>query len=96
MIELLQFISYLITLYVYVLLASVIFSWLVAFNVINPHNQFVRTIWQTLDAVTEPVLRPIRRMLPNMGGLDLSPLVLLLGLFFVQSVILPNIAKAVA
>ena len=96
MIELLQFISYLITLYVYVLLASVIFSWLVAFNVINPHNQFVRTIWQTLDAVTEPVLRPIRRMLPNMGGLDLSPLVLLLGLFFVQSVILPNIAKVVA
>ncbi|MEL6227406.1 MAG: YggT family protein [Pseudomonadota bacterium] len=96
MIELLQFISYLITLYVYVLLASVIFSWLVAFNVINPHNQFVRTIWQTLDAVTEPVLRPIRRILPNMGGLDLSPLVLLLGLFFVQSVILPNIAKAVA
>jgi len=96
MIELLQFISYLITLYVYVLLASVIFSWPVAFNVINPHNQFVRTIWQTLDAVTEPVLRPIRRMQPNMGGLDLSPLVLLLGLFFVQSVILPNIAKAVA
>lgn len=94
MIELLGFISYLITLYVYVILASVIFSWLVAFNVINPQNQFVRTLWQTLDAVTEPVLRPIRRILPNMGGLDLSPLVLLLGLFFIQSVVLPNIAKA--
>ncbi|MEM1307095.1 MAG: YggT family protein [Pseudomonadota bacterium] len=95
MIELLAFIQYLITLYVYVILASVIFSWLVAFNVINPSNQFVRTLWQTLDAVTEPVLRPIRRMLPSMGGLDLSPLVLLLGLFFIQSVVIPNIAKLV-
>lgn len=96
MIELLGFIQYLITLYVYVILASVIVSWLVAFNVINPHNQFVRSILQGLDAVTEPALRPIRRMLPNMGGLDLSPLVLLLGLFFVQSVVIPNIAKVVA
>jgi len=96
MLELLGFISYLITLYVYVILASVIFSWLIAFNVINPHNQFVRSIWQALDAVTEPVLRPIRRMLPDVGGLDLSPLVLLLGLYFVQTVVLPNIAKAVA
>ncbi|MEO1694200.1 MAG: YggT family protein [Pseudomonadota bacterium] len=95
MIELLAFIQYLITLYVYVILASVIFSWLIAFNVINPSNQFVRTLWQTLDAVTEPVLRPIRRMLPSMGGLDLSPLVLLLGLFFIQSVVIPNIAKLV-
>ncbi|MEO1719229.1 MAG: YggT family protein [Pseudomonadota bacterium] len=95
MIELLNFIQYLITLYVYVILASVIFSWLVAFNVINPSNQFVRTLWQTLDAVTEPVFRPVRRMLPAMGGLDLAPLVVLLGLFFVQSVIIPNIAKLV-
>ena len=95
MLELLAFISYLITLYVYVILASVIFSWLIAFNVINPHNQFVRSVWRALDAVTEPVLRPIRRMLPDIGGLDLSPLVLLLGLYFIQTVVLPNIAKAV-
>jgi YggT family protein len=96
MIELLQFINYLLQLYVYIILASVIVSWLVAFNVINPYNQFVRSILQALDAVTEPVLRPIRNMLPNMGGLDLSPLVLLLGIFFIQSVVLPNIAKVVA
>lgn len=95
MIELLNFISYLITLYVYVVFASVILSWLIGFNVINPHNQFVRTLWQGLDAVTEPALRPIRRVLPDMGGLDLSPLVLLLGLYFIQSVVLPNIARAV-
>jgi YggT family protein len=96
MIELLQFINYLLQLYVYIILASVIVSWLVAFNVINPYNQFVRSILQALDAVTEPVLRPIRNILPNMGGLDLSPLVLLLGIFFIQSVVLPNIAKVVA
>ncbi|MEL6298974.1 MAG: YggT family protein [Pseudomonadota bacterium] len=96
MIELLSFISYLLTLYTYVVLASVIFSWLIAFNVINPSNQFVRSIWQALDAVTEPVLRPIRRMMPDLGGIDISPIVLLLGIFFIQSVILPNIAKVVA
>ena len=94
MIELLGFVSYLLTLYTYVVLASVVFSWLIAFNVINPHNGFVRSIWQALEAVTEPLLRPIRRVMPDLGGIDLSPLILLLGIFFVQSVILPNIAKA--
>jgi YggT family protein len=93
MLELLGFISYLITLYVYIIIAGAVMSWLIAFNVINPYNQFVRSIWQGLNAVTEPVLRPIRRRLPDLGGIDLSPLVLILILFFVQSVILPNIAK---
>ncbi len=93
MIELLSFISYLISLYVYVILASVILSWLMAFGVVNPYNRFISTLAQALGAVTEPVLRPIRRFLPDFGGIDFSPLVLLLGLFFVQSVVLPNIAK---
>ncbi len=93
MTELLQFIYYLLNLYIYVIIGSAIYSWLVAFNVINPHNQFVRAIGQALDAVTEPVLRPIRRLLPPMSGLDLSPIVLILGIFFIQSVVLPNIAK---
>ena len=96
MIELLGFISYLITLYVYIVIAAVVFSWLVAFNVINPHNDFVRTIWQALNALTEPLLRPIRRVMPDLGGLDLSPIILLLGCMFVQSVIIPNVAKLVA
>lgn len=95
MIELLGFISYLITLYTYIVIAAVIMSWLVGFNVINAHNPMVRSIWQAISAVTDPLLTPIRRMLPNMGGLDLSPIVLLLGCFFVQSVIIPNIAKLV-
>jgi YggT family protein len=93
--ELLGFISYLITLYTYVVIAGVIMSWLMAFNVVNPYNPFVRSIWQALNAVTEPLLRPIRRMMPDLGGIDVSPVILLLGCYFVQVVILPNIAKLV-
>jgi YggT family protein len=95
MIELLSFINYLIQLYVYVVLANVVFSWLIAFNVINPYNPFVRSVWQGINAVTEPVLRPIRQILPDLGGLDLSPIVLLLGLSFIQTVVIPNIARMV-
>jgi YggT family protein len=93
MLELLNFISYLITLYTYVIIASVILSWLLAFNVINGYNPFVRSLWNGLRAVTEPLLMPIRRMLPDLGGIDISPVVLLLACFFIQSVVLPNIAK---
>jgi len=94
MYELLGFISYLITLYTYVVIAGVVLSWLMGFGIVNPHNDMVRSIWNALNAVTEPLLRPIRRMLPNLGAIDISPVVLLLALFFVQSVIIPNIARA--
>ncbi|MFM1816503.1 MAG: hypothetical protein RLZ98_3198 [Pseudomonadota bacterium] len=93
MLELLGFISYLITLYTYVVIAAVVMSWLINFNVINAYNPFVRTLWQALVAVTEPLLRPIRRMMPDLGGVDISPIVLLLLCLFIQSVIIPNIAK---
>lgn len=93
MIELLGFISYLITLYIYIIIASALLSVLMAFNVVNPYNNVVRAIYNGLNAVTEPVLRPIRRLLPDTGGIDFSPLVLILALMFVQSVVLPNIAK---
>jgi YggT family protein len=95
MIELLNFISYLITLYTYIIIAVVIFSWLMAFGVINAYNPMVRSIWQALNAVTEPLLAPIRNALPNLGGLDVSPVILLLACYFVQSVVLPVIARAV-
>jgi YggT family protein len=95
MIELLGFISYLITLYTYVVIASVVISWLIGFGVINAHNQTVRAIAHAIDALTEPFLRPIRRMMPNLGAIDISPIVLLLICFFIQSVLLPNIAKLV-
>ena len=88
MIPFLLFIDYLLNLYTWVVIASVVFSWLIAFNVINPNNQFVRSVWQALNAVTEPLLRPIRRFLPDLGGLDLSPIVLLLGIFFLRSVVI--------
>ncbi len=94
MIELLSFVSYLITLYTYIIIANVIMSWLMAFGVINAYNPMVRSVWQAISAVTEPLLRPIRNLLPNMGGVDISPIILLLGCYFVQSVLLPNIAKA--
>ncbi len=84
---LLGFLGYIVGLYQWVIIAGVIFSWLVAFNVINPHNDFVRAIWQGLNALTEPLLRPIRRMLPDMGGLDISPIILLLGCLLVQNLI---------
>jgi YggT family protein len=93
MIEFLGFISYLITLYTYVVIANVILSWLMAFGVVNPYNPTVRAIWQALNALVEPLLRPIRNILPNMGAVDLSPIVLLLACFFIQSVVLPNIEK---
>jgi YggT family protein len=95
MLELLGFISSLITLYIYILIASAVMSWLIAFNVINPYNQFVRSIWQGLNALTEPVLRPIRRRMPDLGGIDISPMVLIIGLWFVQGVLLPVIARSV-
>jgi YggT family protein len=93
MLELLGFISYIITLYVYIIIAGAIMSWLIAFNVINRYNQFVRSLWLGPNAMTEPVLRPIRRVLPDLGGIDISPLVLILICFFIQSVVLTNLAK---
>jgi YggT family protein len=73
--------------YSYVIIATAIMSWLLAFDVINFRNDFVRTIWNFLNAMTEPLLRPIRRILPNLGGIDVSPIILLLLLMFVQELI---------
>jgi YggT family protein len=88
MIPLLRFIDYLIQLYEYVIIASVIISWLIAFNVINAYNPFVRSLWNALRAVTEPLLVPIRRFLPDLGGIDISPIILLLICFFLRSVVI--------
>lgn len=76
-----------LNLYVWIIIASAILSWLVAFNVINTRNDFVRMLGDFLYRVTEPALRPIRRVMPNLGGIDLSPIILLLIIFFFQSVI---------
>ncbi len=76
-----------IRIYVYLLIASAILSWLVAFNVVNQRNDVVRTIGNFLHAVTEPLLRPIRNVLPNLGGIDVSPIILILLLWFVSNLI---------
>ena len=73
--------------YTYLVIGAAILSWLVAFNVVNARNDVVRAIWDFLYRVTEPALRPIRRILPNLGGIDVSPIILLLGIFFLQRVI---------
>jgi YggT family protein len=94
MLELLAFISYLLTLYIYILFAAVILSWLMVFNVVNPRNRFVAMVADFLYRITEPVLRPIRNLMPNLGGIDISPLIVILIIFFIQSVVIPNLAKA--
>jgi len=74
----------LITLYIWILIAAAVLSWLVAFNVVNPYNQVVRTIGEVLHRLTEPLLRPIRNLLPSLGGLDISPVILILLLLFIE------------
>ena len=76
-----------VTLYVYLLIASAILSWLVAFNVVNERNPIVAQIGDFLYRITEPALRPIRRILPNLGGIDISPIILILGLFFLRNLV---------
>ena len=80
-------ISQLIWLYIYILIAAAILSWLIAFNVVNTRNDIVRNVANFLYAITEPALRPIRNLLPAMGGIDLSPLVLMIGLIFLEKLI---------
>ncbi len=82
-------------LYVWVVILSAIFSWLVAFNVVNTRNQFVAMVGEALWRITEPALRPIRRFMPNLGGIDLSPIILLLIIFLIQRVIILYIYPAV-
>jgi len=76
-----------ITLYIWILIASAILSWLVAFNVVNARNPVVANIGEFLYRITEPALRPIRALLPNLGGIDISPVILILLLLFLQRII---------
>jgi YggT family protein len=74
-------------LYVWLLIASAILSWLIAFNVVNTRNPFVAGVADFLYRITEPALRPIRQFLPNFGGLDISPIVLILLIMLIQRII---------
>ena len=96
MLALFQTIDLALNLYTWVLIASAIFSWLYAFNVINSRNQFVNAIGSFLVNVTEPVLRPIRSILPNLGGIDISPIILLLIIFFLRTLLWTTLYPLVA
>ena len=88
MAPLIEFIVYVIQLYIWVVIASAILSWLIAFNVVNTQNRFVYSVADMLYRVTEPALRPIRSILPNLGGIDISPVILILILMFIVNVVL--------
>ena len=87
MLAVLHLIDNIISLYIYILFFAVIASWLITFNVINTSNRVVYLIVDFLYKITEPALRPIRRILPNLGGLDISPIVLILLLYFLRDLI---------
>jgi YggT family protein len=84
---LIQILIIALNIYVWMVIASAILSWLVHFGVINTRNQFVSMIGEFLWRVTEPALRPIRRFMPNLGGIDISPIILILVIYFVQMVL---------
>jgi YggT family protein len=92
---LLDVILLILQIYVWLLIAAAILSWLVAFNVVNTRNPFVSSVGEFLFRITEPALRPIRSILPNLGGIDISPVILILIIFFIQNVIVryiyPNV-----
>lgn len=80
-----------LNIYWWIIIASAVFSWLYAFNVVNNSNDFVRSIGEFLYRATEPALRPIRRFIPNLGSLDISPIILLLIIMLIQRVIIQYI-----
>ncbi|GLQ07942.1 YggT family protein [Sneathiella chinensis] len=78
-------ISTIIQIFIWLLIANAVLSWLIAFNIVNTRNQFVATVGEFLYKITEPALRPLRKVIPNFGGIDISPIVLILILIFIQN-----------
>lgn len=95
MIALYTLIDTVISLYIFVIIISAVLSWLVAFNVVNTQNRIVYTIGETLYRLTEPALRPIRRFLPNLGGIDISPVILILLLMFARNLLAEMVHGAI-
>ncbi len=87
MYALLNLFNTVISIYIWLLIASVVLSWLIAFNVINTGNRFVYQVRDFLYRITEPALRPIRNLLPNLGGIDISPVILILALYFIRDLV---------
>ena len=94
MLALIRTIDLALSIYTWFIIAAAVFSWLYAFNVVNARNQFVAMIGDFLFKVTEPALRPIRRIMPDLGGIDISPIVLLLIIFFIRQLLWTTLAPA--
>ena len=86
-----EIVGYLISILVTVVIVQFVLSLLISFNVVNLHNDFVAAIWRAVNAILEPVLRPVRRIMPATGQIDLSPMVLIIGLTIIQ-IVLKNLA----
>lgn len=96
MLALFQTIDLVLSIFTWILIGSAIFSWLYAFNVINSSNRFVASLGSFFYNVTEPVLRPIRRFMPDLGGIDISPIVVLVLIFFLRSLLWNSLYPLVA
>jgi YggT family protein len=88
----LNLVSTVITIYIWLLIAQAVLSWLVAFGIANRHNRVVYTVGDFLWRITEPLLRPIRRVLPDLGGIDVSPVILILLLYFIRNLMFEYLA----
>jgi YggT family protein len=96
MIMLLQILDLLLSVLMWIIIIQAILSWLVAFNVVNTSNDFVRQVLYALSRMTEPFYRPIRRIMPDFGALDFSPLVVLLIIQILRSIVIPRLAMSAA
>ena len=88
-----QLLDSLISLYLWCLFIFVILSWLINFGIVNTQNRFIYLLMDFLYKITDPALRPIRRFVPNFGGIDISPIILVLGLIFVRNLIMVDLIK---
>ena len=89
----LQILSILLNILWWIIIVQAVMSWLIAFNVINTHNDFVGQLWHVLDRITEPLYRPFRRIMPDFGGLDLTPMVVLILLIIMQQAVMPYLYR---
>ena len=88
-----QLLDSIISLYLWCLFIFVILSWLINFGIVNTQNRFIYLLMDFLYKITEPALRPIRRFVPNFGGIDISPIILVLGLIFVRNLVMVDLIK---
>ena len=89
----LQIVHIILTVLWWFIIAQAVMSWLIAFNVINTHNDFVAQLWMMLDRITEPLYRPFRRIMPDFGGLDLTPMLVLILIIIIQGPVLGYLAR---